>query len=178
MLALKSIFHSCPFQYGQSLYLWCKPNPMALKEDIQAAIKAAMIAKDKPKLEALRAVKSAILLAETEGGNDGSLSEEKEVAMLQKLVKQRRDAAELYVQQSREDLAEVETSQADVIAEFLPEQLSEDEIRANVVAVIAKVGASGPSDMGKVMGPSMGSMKGKADGKLISKVVKEELGKL
>ncbi len=151
---------------------------MALKTDIQKEMKAAMIAKDKEKLEALRAVKSAILLAETEAGaSEEGLSEEQELSMLQKLVKQRKDSAALYMEQGREDLAKVEESQAEVIAAFLPEQMSEDEIRTVVQEVIAQVGAAGPSDMGKVMGPSMGKMKGKADGALISKVVKEELNK-
>ena len=151
---------------------------MGLKEKINSEIKASMIAKDKERLNALRAVKSAILLAETEKGNEGGLSEDKEVAMLQKLVKQRKDAAELYLGQNREDLAEPETFQAGVISEFLPEQMSEDEVRKVVLTAIEKAGASGPADMAKVMGPVMGQLKGKAEGKLISSLVKEELGKL
>tara|TARA_Y100000768_G_C23935741_1_gene662456 strand:- start:270 stop:722 length:453 start_codon:yes stop_codon:yes gene_type:complete len=150
---------------------------MSLKVEIQKEMKAAMIAKDKGRLEALRAVKSAILLAETEKGGGDELTEEAELTLLQKLVKQRKDSATLYTEQGREDLAEVETAQAAVIEAFLPEQMSEDEIRKVVQEVIASVGASSPADMGKVMGPSMGKMKGKADGKLISKVVKEELNK-
>lgn len=150
---------------------------MGLKTDIQAAMKAAMIAKDKDKLEALRAVKSAILLAGTEAGAGEELTEEQELSMLQKLVKQRKDSAALYMEQGREDLAKTEEAQAEVIGAFLPEQMDEEAIRAVVQGVIQQVGASGPSDMGKVMGPSMGKMKGKADGSLISKVVKEELNK-
>ena len=150
---------------------------MGLKTDIQAAMKAAMIAKDKEKLEALRAVKSAILLAETETGAGEDLTEEQELSMLQKLVKQRKDSAKLYMEQNREDLAKAEESQAEVIGAFLTEQMDEEAIRSVVQEVIQQVGASGPSDMGKVMGPSMGKMKGKADGSLISKVVKEELNK-
>ena len=150
---------------------------MGLKTDIQAAMKAAMIAKDKEKLEALRAVKSAILLAETETGAGEDLTEEQELSMLQKLVKQRKDSAKLYMEQNREDLAKAEESQAEVIGAFLPEQMDEEAIRSVVQEVMQQVGASGPSDMGKVMGPSMGKMKGKADGSLISKVVKEELNK-
>ena len=150
---------------------------MSLKTDIQSEMKAAMIAKDKDKLEALRAVKSAILLAETETGAGEDLSEEQELSMLQKLVKQRKDSAALYMDQGREDLAKAEEFQAEVIAAFLPEQMDEEAIRAIVQEVIQQVGASGPSDMGKVMGPSMGKMKGKAEGSLISKIVKEELNK-
>lgn len=150
---------------------------MALKEKINADIKAAMIAKDKERLNALRAIKSGILLAETDKGG-GEVSEEQEVAMLQKLVKQRKEAADLYIQQGREDLAEPEVFQANVIQEYLPEQMGEDEIRGVVKEAISKVGASGPSDMGKVMGPVVGQLKGKADGKLISNIVKEELASL
>lgn len=148
---------------------------MSLKDTIQAEIKAAMIAKNKERLEALRAVKSAMLIADTEKGGADGQSEQAELAMLQKLVKQRRDSAALYTEQGREDLAEPELAQASVIAEFLPEQMDEGQIREVVRAQIEKVGASGPSDIGKVMGPLMGQLKGKADGAVISKVVKEEL---
>jgi len=148
---------------------------MSLKSQINSDIKAAMLAKEKEKLEALRAVKSAILLAETEKGGDGELPEEKEVAIVQKLVKQRRDSATLYMEQGREDLAGPENFQADIVAKYLPEQMGEEDVREVVAGVIAQVGASGPGDMGKVMGPTMGKLKGKADGKLISQVVKELL---
>ena len=151
---------------------------MNLKEKINADIKAAMIAKDKERLNALRAIKSAILLAETEKGNEGGLTEEKGVSLLQKLVKQRKEAADLYIQQGREDLADPEKLQADVIGAYLPEQMSEEDVRAAVKAAIANAGATGPSDMAKVMGPVMGQLKGKADGKLISTLVKEELAAL
>jgi uncharacterized protein YqeY len=137
-----------------------------------------MRAKEADKLAALRAVKSAILLAETESGAAGELTADQEIAMLSKLVKQRKDAGELYKEQDRADLAEPEFFQADVISAYLPAQMSEEEVRNAVQAAIAKVGAAGPGDMGKVMGPVMGQLKGKADGKLISTLVKEELSKL
>lgn len=151
---------------------------MSLKEQINNDIKAAMRAKEADKLAALRAVKSAILLAETESGAAAELTGDQEIAMLSKLVKQRKDAGDLYKKQDRADLADPEFFQAEVIAAYLPEQMSEDDVRKAVQDAIAKVGAAGPADMGKVMGPVMGALKGKADGKLISTLVKEELGKL
>ena len=150
---------------------------MSLKDQINTDIKNAMRAKEADKLAALRAVKAAIIVAETAEGASGELSGEDEIAMLSKLVKQRRDAAELYKSQDRADLAEPEEFQAGVIAVYLPAQMSEDEVREVVQAQIAKVGAAGPSDMGKVMGPVMGQLKGKADGKMISTLVKQELNK-
>jgi uncharacterized protein YqeY len=150
---------------------------MSLKEQINTDIKNAMRAKEADKLSALRAVKAAIIVAETAEGSSGSLSEDEEVSLLSKLVKQRKDAAELYQGQDRMDLAEPEVYQAGVIGVYLPAQMDEAEVRAAVQAQIAKVGASGPSDMGKVIGPVMGMLKGKADGKLISTLVKEELNK-
>ena len=150
---------------------------MSLKDTINTDIKAAMKAKEKEKLTALRAIKSAILLAETEKGNETGLTEEAGVSMLQKLVKQRKDSAALYTDQGREDLASDELAQASVIESYLPEQMSEEDVRNVVAQVIEEVGASSPADMGKVMGPSMAKMKGKAEGKLISAVVKELLNK-
>ena len=150
---------------------------MSLKEQINTDIKNAMRAKEADKLAALRAVKAAIIVAETAEGASGELTKDDEIAMLSKLVKQRKDAADLYKGQDRMDLAEPEIFQAEVIGVYLPAQMSEDEVRAAVVEQIAKVGASGPSDMGKVMGPVMGQLKGKADGKMISSLVKEELAK-
>lgn len=147
---------------------------MSLKDKINEDIKSAMKAKEREKLDALRAIKSAILNAETAKGG-GESNEEAEIAMLQKLLKQRRESAELYKEQGRNDLAEEEQQQAAFIEKYLPEQMSEDEIRAEVKKQIEQSGASAPSDMGKVMGPLMGKLKGKADGKLISKIVKEEL---
>lgn len=150
---------------------------MSLKDQINTDIKNAMRAKEADKLTALRAVKAAIIVAETAEGSSGALSEDEEVAILSKLVKQRKDSGELYKSQDRMDLAEPELFQAEIISAYLPAQMSEDEVREVVQAAIAKVGASGPSDMGKVMGPVMGQLKGKADGKLISTLVKEELNK-
>ncbi len=148
---------------------------MSLKDQINSDIKDAMRAKEADKLSALRAIKAAIIVAETAEGSTGSMTEDEEISMLSKLVKQRRDAAELYKGQDRMDLADPEVFQADIISAYLPAQMSEEEVREIVKAQIAKSGASGPSDMGKVMGPVMGQLKGKADGKLISKLVKEEL---
>jgi uncharacterized protein YqeY len=147
---------------------------MSLEKDVMTQMKAAMKAKDAAALEALRAVKSAILLAKTENSQQ-DLSEEQEIKILQKLVKQRKDSAILYREQNREDLAEPEEKQAEVIAQFLPEQLSEAEIEANVEAIIAQTGAEGMKDMGKVMGLASKELAGKADGKTISMVVKKKL---
>ncbi len=149
---------------------------MSLTDQINQDIKDAMRAKEAGKLNALRAIKSALLLEATSG--NGDITEEKEVAILQKLYKQRMDAAKIFLEQNREDLAEDEQTQAEVIKLYLPEMMSEDAVREVVLASIAQVGATGPSDMGKVMGPTMGKLKGKAEGAVISKVVKEELGKL
>lgn len=147
---------------------------MALEEKINADIKSAMLAKEASKLEALRAIKSAILLLKTspEGLNDDT-----ELKALQKMVKQRKETAELYVTQNRKDLAETELAQAAVIEAYLPKQMSEDEIKAEVAKIIASVGASSPADMGKVMGVASKQLAGKADGKVISGVVKELLSK-
>lgn len=147
---------------------------MALEEKINADIKAAMLAKESAKLEALRAVKSAILLLKTspEGYTDDT-----ELKALQKMVKQRKETAEVYKSQNRNDLADVELSQAAVIEAYLPKQMSEDEVRAELQKVIASVGASSPADMGKVMGVATKQLAGKADGKLISTLVKELLSK-
>lgn len=150
---------------------------MSLKDQINTDIKAAMLAKDKESLASLRAIKSAIMLAETEKGGGDDLSAEKEVAILQKLFKQRKEAAELYQQQNRSDLAKDELDQAAVIEKYLPAMMSEEEVQAAVDGAIAKTGAAGPQDMGKVMGMLMGQLKGKADGALISKLVKDTLNK-
>ena len=145
---------------------------MSLQSQVMTELKAAMKAKDSVALESLRAIKSAILLAQTETGGGGELSEEAEIKLLQKLVKQRKDSAALYNDQGRADLAEPELAQAAVIEKFLPEQLSEEEITAVVKATIEKVGASGMQDMGKVMGMASKELAGKADGKTISGIVK------
>ncbi|TBW30357.1 GatB/YqeY domain-containing protein [Gramella sp. KN1008] len=148
---------------------------MSLQDKVMAEMKAAMKAKDSAKLEALRAVKSAILLANTESSSKDGLTEEEELKLLQKLVKQRKESAQIYKEQGREDLAEPELRQAEVIEQFLPEQLSEAEIEAKVDEIIAKTGASGMQDMGKVMGMATAELAGKADGKTISTIVRKKL---
>lgn len=147
---------------------------MSLTDKINADIKSAMLAKEKEKLEALRAIKSALLLESTKG--TGEVTEDAENKILQKMYKQRVEAAEIYKAQGRADLEEPETFQANIIKAYLPEQMSEDQIRTVVKEVIAQVGAASAADMGKVMGPAMGKLQGKADGKVISAIVKELLG--
>lgn len=147
---------------------------MSLKSQIEDQIKKAMMAKDKDRLRALRAIKSQILLAETEKGA-GELTEDTEIKLLQKAAKQRKDSLEVYQQQNRADLAEVEEKELAIIEEFLPKQLSEEEIEAEVKKVIEEVGASGPQDMGKVMGVATKKLAGKADGKVISGVARKLL---
>ena len=148
---------------------------MSLVDQINGDIKKAMLAREKEKLEALRAVKSALLLAGTEKGVDGTVSAEAELKVLQKLVKQRKDAATIYTEQNRDDLAQPEIFQAEVISAYLPEQMGEEEVKAIIQQIIERTGASSPTDMGKVMGPAMGQLQGKADGKMISSLVKELL---
>lgn len=148
---------------------------MSLQQDIMTALKAAMKAKDQAALTALRAVKSAILLAQTESGSGTELTEEQELKLLQKLVKQRKDSAAIYTEQGRADLAEPEIAQAAVIEQFLPEQLSEEEVEKVVKDIIAKTGAESMKDMGKVMGMASKELAGKADGKTISTIVKKSL---
>ncbi len=147
---------------------------MSLTEQINTDIKEAMKARDKEKLAALRAVKSALMLEATKDSS-GEISEETEMKILQKLHKQRKDAAALYEEQDRPDLLADEVFQANIIEAYLPAQMSEDEIGEVVKEIIAKTGASSAADMGKVMGAAMGQLAGKADGKLISKLVKEYL---
>ncbi|EDP98029.1 GatB/YqeY domain-containing protein [Kordia algicida OT-1] len=147
---------------------------MRLQQDIMMAMKAAMKAKDQTALRALRAVKSELLLAKTSGNSD-ELSEEDEIKLLQKLVKQRKDSAAIFLEQGRKDLALPEIDEAEVISEFLPEQLSEEEIEKVVVMTIDNIGASGMKDMGKVMGIVSKELAGQADGKTISTIVKAKL---
>jgi hypothetical protein len=149
---------------------------MSLEEQVMTEMKAAMRAKDTVKLEALRAIKSGILMAKTESSAKEGLVEEAELKLLQKLVKQRKDSAAIYKEQGREDLAQPELDQAAVIEQFLPEQLSEEEIEKKIVAIIAQTGAAGMKDMGKVMGLASEALAGKADGKTISMIVKKKLG--
>lgn len=147
---------------------------MALEEKINADIKSAMLAKESAKLEALRAVKSAILLLKT---SPEGYTDETELKALQKMVKQRKETAEVYKTQNRQDLADVELSQAAVIEQYLPKQMSEEEIKAEVAKIISSVGATSPADMGKVMGVASKQLAGKAEGKIISSLVKDLLAK-
>ncbi len=148
---------------------------MSLKSQIEADIKQAMLAKDKDKLRALRAIKSLILLAETEKGGSSELSEDAEMKILTKAVKQRKDSLEVYQQQGRADLAAVEQAEIEIIEAYLPKQLSEEEVKQEISKIIDQVGASSMKDMGKVMGVATKSLAGKADGKIISGIVKELL---
>ncbi|HLW19998.1 MAG TPA: GatB/YqeY domain-containing protein [Cyclobacteriaceae bacterium] len=145
---------------------------MSLKQNVETEIKKAMLAKDKDRLRALRGIKSLIMLEETKGGSTGLLTEDEELKILTKAAKQRRDSADIYLQQNREDLSSVELAELDIINEFLPKQLSEEEIEAELTRIIAETGAQGPKDMGKVMGVATKSLAGKADGKVISQKVK------
>ena len=144
---------------------------MNLSETINADIKKAMLAREKGKLEALRAVKAAIMLEATKDGS-GEVSEEVAVAIVQKLVKQRKDASTIFKEQDRADLAEGEDFQIEVLSVYLPAQMGEDEVRKVVQDTIAQVGAAGPQDMGKVMGFASKAFGGTADGKAISTIVK------
>ncbi|MAQ75437.1 MAG: glutamyl-tRNA amidotransferase [Aquimarina sp.] len=148
---------------------------MSLQDNVMTAMKEAMKAKDTNALTSLRAIKSAILLAQTESGAKQELSEEDEIKLLQKLVKQRKDSAAIFAEQGRDDLAQPELDQAAVIEQFLPEQLSEEEVEKVVEDIIAKTGADGMKDMGKVMGMASQELAGKADGKTISTIVKNKL---
>ena len=142
--------------------------------DVNQLIKEAMLAKDSVRLSSLRAIKSAFLVALTEKGA-GELDDAAKQKIIQKQVKQRKDAAAIYLEQNRQDLADDEMAQVAILEEFLPEQLSEDKIREVVTAVIAQVGASSMADMGKVMGSVNQQLAGKADGKLIAQIVKSLL---
>jgi hypothetical protein len=148
---------------------------MGLKATIESEIKKAMLSKEKDRLRALRAIKSAILLAETEKGQTGDLDSNSELKVLTKAAKQRKDSLDVYEKQGRQDLAEIEKAELSVIEEFLPTQMSEAEIRSEVSEIIKSVGAQGMKDMGKVMGLATKNLAGKADGKSISSVVKELL---
>lgn len=147
-----------------------------LEEKINQDIKQAMLAKKKEELESLRAIKSALLLLKTsKDAADGTVTESMEVSTLQKLVKQRREAAEIFVQQGRQDLADAELFQASIIERYLPQQMGKDEVIAEVRAIVAEVGAQSMKDMGKVMGAATKKFAGKADNKLVSEVVKSIL---
>ena len=148
---------------------------MSLQDSIMTALKVAMKSKDTLALTALRSVKSAILLAQTESGSKRSISEQDEVKLLQKLVKQRRDSAEIFTQQNRPDLAAPEISEAEIISQFLPKMLSEEAVEKAVLSAIDQLGAEGMKDMGKVMGSLSKELAGKTDGKTISTLVKKYL---
>jgi uncharacterized protein len=152
-----------------------KNKIMSLKANIESEIKNAMLAKDKDRLRALRAIKSLILLEETKEGAGASLTADDEIKLLTKAAKQRKDSADIYKQQNREDLYAVEMAELAIINEFLPKQLTEEELVAELKKIIAETGASSAKDMGKVMGVATKSLAGKADGKLISQKVKELL---
>lgn len=148
---------------------------MSLKTQIDADIKAAMLAKDQVRLLALRDIKKGILLEETKSGGTGELTEADEMKILQKAVKQRKDSAEIYKAQNREDLLSKEEAEIAVIEVYLPKAMSEEELKAALQDIIAKTGATGPSDMGKVMGVATKELAGKTDGKAISAMVKQLL---
>ena len=148
---------------------------MKLSEKIDIQIKEAMKIKDSLALESLRAIKSSILLFNTQAGNKSEISEEDEVKILSKLVKQRKESADIYISQNRLDLAKTETDQAEIIKKFLPKQLNEEEIESFVIEIIKKTNSSGMQDMGKVMGIVTKELSGKADGKIISQIVRKNL---
>lgn len=148
---------------------------MSLKQQIDSDIKTAMLAKNKDELTALRAIKSMILLAETEKSGTGELNTEIESKLLMKAAKQRKESAEIFQKEGREDLAKKELLELEVVSRYLPKQLSEADIQIEVKKIIEQVGAKGPQDMGKVMGTATKQLAGKADGKMISEIVKKLL---
>ncbi len=148
---------------------------MSLTETIDRDIKSAMLAKERDKLDALRAIKNALLVQRTEKGGSSSIDSETEIKLLKRLVKQRKEAADLYLQQNRQDLAEAEMFQAGIIETYLPEQLSEDAVKETVERIIRETGASGMKDMGKVMGQASKELAGKADNRMVSSIVKDLL---
>lgn len=150
---------------------------MSLEEKVMAQMKDAMKAKDEALLRGLRAIKAEIIKAKTDPGANGQISEDGEMKLLQKLVKSRKDSLEIYTQQNRPDLAVKESDEIAVIEKFLPQQLSEAELKEAVGRIIAEVGAAGPQDLGKVMGVASKQLAGKADGKAVAAVVKELLTK-
>lgn len=150
---------------------------MSLEQQIMAEMKDAMKSKNEAALRGLRAIKAEIIKAKTEPGAGGEISSDKEVSMLQKMMKQRRDSLEIYQQQNRSDLAQKEQEEMAVIEKFLPKQLSEDELKSELKQIISETGASSPADMGKVMGAATKKLAGRADGKTISALVKELLSK-
>src|SRR3989339_16152 len=150
---------------------------MSLEEKVMGGMKDAMKAKDEALLRGLRAIKAEIIKAKTEPGANGQITEEQEQKLLQKLVKQRKDSLEIYQQQNRADLAQKETEEIAVIEQFLPKQLTQEELDAAEVSIIAETGATSAADMGKVMGAASKQLAGKADGKAIAAAVKALLSK-
>ncbi|HRG09692.1 MAG TPA: GatB/YqeY domain-containing protein [Cyclobacteriaceae bacterium] len=148
---------------------------MSLKQQIDNDIKAAMLAKNKEELTALRSVKSMILLAETDKGSTGEISTDVEMKLLTKAAKQRKESAEIFLKEGRNDLAQKEQFELEVINRYLPKQMTEEEVAAELKKIIEQVGAKGPQDMGKVMGTATKQLAGKADGKMISELVKKIL---
>ena len=148
---------------------------MSLEAKVMEEIKTAMRAKDEAALRTLRAIKAAILIEKTSANASDTISEADEIKMLQKMAKQRRDSLEIFTQQNREDLAVKEREELAIIDRFLPKQMSQEELQAELKAIIAEVGASSPADMGKVMGAASKRLAGKADGKAISENVKQLL---
>ena len=148
---------------------------MSLELDVMSLMKDAMKNKDEAMLRGLRAIKAEIIKAKTEPGANGVISEDGEMKLLQKLVKQRRDSLTIFQEQNRADLAEKESEEIAVIEKFLPVQMTEDEVKAAVEAIVKELGAAGPQDLGKVMGVASKQLAGKADGKLIAAVAKNTL---
>lgn len=150
---------------------------MSLEQKIMAELKTAMLAKDEAGLRSLRAIKAAIIVAKTAEGAKGEISADEEMKLLQKLVKSRKDSLEIFQQQNRPELAKKEEEEIAIIEKFLPKQMPVDEVKAELIKIIAEVGASSPADMGKVMGVATKQLAGKADGKTVSALVKELLSK-
>jgi len=148
---------------------------MSLKEQIESDIKKAMLNKNKGELLALRAIKSSILLAETEKGAHGDLTSETEMKLLMKAVKQRKDSANVYHEQNRQDLYEKETAEIEIINRYLPQSLSTEELKEEIEKIVKDLNAAGMKDMGKVMGVATKTLMGKSDGKTISDIVKSTL---
>ncbi|HRH59094.1 MAG TPA: GatB/YqeY domain-containing protein [Chitinophagaceae bacterium] len=150
---------------------------MNLEQQVMAQMKDAMKAKDEAALRGLRAIKAEIIKAKAEPGAAGEISADTEIKMLQKMLKQRKDSLEIYEKQNRTDLAQKEQEEISLIEKFLPQQMSETELKDALAKIIAETGASSPADMGKVMGAATRALAGKADGKTISAAVKELLSK-
>jgi uncharacterized protein YqeY len=150
---------------------------MSLIIKIDAEIKSAMLAKQGARLRGLRAIKAALLLAKTEKGVSEELTEEAELKAVQKQIKQRRDAIEIYIQQNRADLAKIEEEELEVLEEFMPKQMSTDELRTAIESIVAELGVTDPKEMGKVIGAANKALAGKSDGKAIADMVKQVLAK-